>query len=97
MALQEKITQDEWCLYEILKHPILFGEFYRNIDVLRHENFEYTRYQREYLGDFNHYVSLCCGRAVGKTVSLTDFILWILINNFFPTEYIYILFQVRHI
>jgi len=88
MAVQEKITQDEWYLYEILRHPILFGEFYRNIDVLKHETFEYSKYQREYLCDFNHYVSLCCGRAVGKTVSLTDFILWILINNFFPNEYI---------
>ncbi len=90
MTVQEKITQEEWHLYEILRNPILFGEFYRNIDVLAysHENFEYTTYQKEYLGDFNHYVSLCCGRAVGKTVSLTDYILWTMINNFFPTEYI---------
>lgn len=90
MALQERISQDEWYLYEILRHPILFGEFYRNIDTPAHvqENFEYTRYQREYLGDFNHYVSLCCGRAVGKTVTLTDYILWIMINNLFPNEYI---------
>lgn len=90
MALQERISQDEWCLYEVLRNPVLFGEFYRNIDVLAHKQseFEYTNYQRAYLGDFNHYVSLCCGRAVGKTVTLTDYILWLMINNLFPNEYI---------
>ena len=90
MALQEKITLEEWHLYEILKHPVLFGEFYRNIDTLTYttKEFEYSFYQREYLCDFSHYVSLCCARAVGKTVTLTDYILWIMVNNFFPNEYI---------
>ena len=91
MGLQEKITPEEWHLFEVLKHPVLFGEFYRNVDTLtyaRDKEFEYTYYQREYLCDFNHYSSLCCGRAVGKTVSLTDFILWIMVNNFYPNEYI---------
>lgn len=89
MAIQEKITDKEWYLYEILRHPVLFGEFYRNLDVPRgNKPFEYSKYQREYLGDFNHYVSLCCGRAVGKTLTLTDYILWLMVNNVFPTEYI---------
>lgn len=88
MALQERISQDEWYLYEVLRHPILFGEFYRNIDIIHNENFEYSRYQKEYLCDYNNYESLCCGRAVGKTVSLTDYILRLLVNNFYPNEYI---------
>jgi hypothetical protein len=89
MAIKEKIAQDEWYLYEIIKNPVLFGEFYRNLDIPPEmEEFGYSQYQREYLGDFQHFVSLCCGRAVGKTLSITDFILWLLVNNVFPNEYI---------
>jgi hypothetical protein len=89
MTIKQKITKEEWCLYEIIRHPILFGEFYRNLDSPpQTEVFEYTTYQKEYLGDFSNHVSLCCGRAVGKTVSLTDYILWLMINNIFKNEYI---------
>jgi hypothetical protein len=89
MTIKEKITQEEWELYEILRHPVLFGEFYRNLDAGPHdEEFKYSQYQKDYLGDFNHYVSLCCGRAVGKTLCLTDYILWLLINDVFRNEYI---------
>jgi len=87
VTISEKIKEDEWHLYEILRHPILFGEFYRNLDDPK-EEFEYSQYQKLYLGDFNNYVSLCCGRAVGKTLTLTDFILWLMINNFFVGDYI---------
>jgi hypothetical protein len=89
MALKEKISQDELSLYEILKHPVLFGEFYRNIDKMSWEEpFEYSDYQVDMICDFNAYVALCAGRAVGKTVSVTDIILWILINNVYPDDYI---------
>jgi len=86
----EKITKDDLELYEIIRHPILFGEFYRNLDIptWSDEVWEYSLYQKEYLGDFSPYQSLCCARSVGKTVTLTDFILWIMINNLFPGEYI---------
>jgi len=86
----EKITKDELELYEIIRHPILCGEFYRNLDVPEWSDvkWEYSSYQKEYLGDFSSYQSLCCGRSVGKTVTLTDFIIWILINNLFPGEYV---------
>lgn len=89
MAIKEKISEQEWQLLEIIQHPVLFGEFYRNLDIPKNKApFEYAQYQREYLGDFSHYVSLCCGRAVGKTLCLTDYILWLMINRVFPTEYI---------
>jgi len=89
MSIQEKIKDEEWALYEVLRNPILFGEFYRNLDIPPQvDTFKYTDYQKEYLGDFNHKVSLCCGRAVGKSVTLTDYILWLLITNLFRTEYI---------
>ena len=32
MSIQEKIKQEEWAFYEVLRNPILFGEFYRNLD-----------------------------------------------------------------
>lgn len=85
----EKTTREDLILYEILRHPILCGEFHRNLDVPENgEEWEYAEYQREYIGDFNHFVSLCCGRSVGKTVALSDYILWLMINNVFPTDYI---------
>lgn len=90
MALVEKVTHEDLILYEILRHPVLCGEFYRNLDLPEwsDEEWNYTYYQKEYLCDFGNFVSLCCGRAVGKTVSLTDYIVWILINALFPNEYI---------
>lgn len=89
MAIREKISKKEWAFYELMRHPILFGEYFRNIDIPKSgEEFEYSGYQREYLGDFNNFVSLCCGRAVGKTLSITDYILRILVNNLYPNEYI---------
>lgn len=87
--IKEKIHQEELELYEILRHPALFGEFYRNLDAPPGaDEFMYSQYQKEYICDFNHYVSLCCGRAVGKTLILTDYILWLLVNDVFRNEYI---------
>jgi hypothetical protein len=89
MALKEKITQKELILHEILKHPVLCGEFIENLDKLPHEErFEYHKYQEEMLCDFNPYVEFTCGRSVGKTKSLSGLLIWALINNIFPNEYI---------
>lgn len=89
MAIKEKVTRDELILYELLKHPVLCGEFIRNIDLLpQEEEFEYTFYQKEFLCDFANNVSICCGRAVGKTLALSDMITWAMINNIFPGDYI---------
>lgn len=90
MSLTERIEREDLTLYEILRHPILCGEFNRNLEIPEYSDdvWNYSPYQKEYLADFNAYVSLCCGRAVGKTVALTDFIIWVLINNLFPNEYI---------
>lgn len=89
MALEEKLEFDDLVLTEIIRHPIMCGEFYRNLDQPKDAGiWEYTEYQKWYLGDFNNYVSLCCGRAVGKTVTLSDYIIWLLINKVFDNEYI---------
>lgn len=89
MALKEKTTREELILYEVLKNPVLFGEFINNVDKLPHEDvFEFDPYQREMLCDFNSYVVFSCARAVGKTVALSNLILWLMVNNIFPNEYI---------
>jgi hypothetical protein len=89
LALKEKITQKELILYEILKHPALCGQFIRNVDKQEYEDaFEYSKYQDEFACDFNNEVSICCARAVGKTVVLVDLICWVMINNVFPGDYI---------
>jgi hypothetical protein len=90
MTITERITYEDLEVYEILRNPILCGEFHRNMDIPEwsEDEWEYSDYQKEYLGDFGRYVSLCCGRAVGKTVTLTDLIVWYLINSVFPQDYL---------
>ena len=89
MALVEKTTQQDLVLYEILRNPVLFSEFIQNIDKLDYEEqFELTYYQKEFIADFNSAESLCCARSVGKTVSLTNYILWLLLFNVFPDDYV---------
>jgi len=85
----ERVEQEDLIFYEIIKNPVLCTEFIYNIDLLEsEEKFEYTSYQREFICDFNSYVSLSCGRSVGKTVALVGIIIWILISNVYPLEYI---------
>ena len=94
MALLEKTTQEDLYLYEIIKNPVLFGEFIYNLDRLpREEKFVMTDYQREILADFSNYVSLAAGRAVGKTVVLSTLLIWLLVFNVFPND-AYILYTV---
>lgn len=89
MALEEKVSQEELILYEILRNPSLCAEFIVNIDKLdSEERLEYTQYQKEFSCDFNSYVSLSCARAVGKSEALVGLTFWIMINNIFPMDYI---------
>jgi hypothetical protein len=85
----EKITQEDLIIYEIFKNPALFGEFVYNIDNdVNDKDFLLDWYQKEFLLDFGNYVSLTCARAVGKTVSISVLILWALILNIFPNDYL---------
>jgi hypothetical protein len=90
MALKVKPTQEETCLYEILKHPVFCTEFIYNIDRIPglDEPFEFTSYQNEILCDFNDRVSVCTARATGKTIALSSLIIWMLIFKVFPEDYI---------
>lgn len=89
MPIVEKITQEDLTIYEIFKNPALFGEFLMNIDNIEGDSeFELTNYQKEFMLDFSNYVSLCCARAVGKTVSISLLLFWALIFNVYPNDYI---------
>jgi hypothetical protein len=87
--IEEKVTQQDLILYEILKNPVLYAEFVNNIDRTdREPEFILTWYQRDVLCDFNPYISLCMARATGKTESLSNIISQTLILNTYPDDYI---------
>jgi hypothetical protein len=90
MAIKEKISQEDLALYEILKNPVLCPEFIYNLDLDPEldEPFEFSWYQKEIMADFNPRVSICTARATGKTVSQYSMLLWVLIYNIFPEDYI---------
>lgn len=92
MPVKEKLkepSEEELMLYEIVRHPSLFGEFIENIDRPEYdETFEWTDYQVDFNCDFNTHVSLTCGRAVGKTEALSKMFPWAMINNIFPGDYL---------
>jgi len=87
--LKERLEHEDFYLYEVLRHPVHCWEFIMNVDKFPHEEtFEFTDYQQDFICDFNNYVSLCCGRAVGKTESIAGALTWSLINDLFPDDYI---------
>jgi len=89
MAIKELVSQEDLVFYEIMKNPVLFGEFVYNMDRLdREEKFAFTVYQKEFLLDVSNYQSLACGRAVGKTLGLSILMIWYLVFNVFPNDYI---------
>jgi intein/homing endonuclease len=89
MPIVEKISPSEIALYEVIRNPVLFGEFLYNIDRPKDEKpFELSIYQKEYLCDFNDRVSFMAGRSVGKTLSVSINIVWALIFNIFPDDYL---------
>ena len=90
MSIASKTSQEELQLYEILKNPVLAGEFIYNVDIDEDLDtpFEFAWYQKEMLCDFNHYVSICTSRAVGKTVSQYSLQLWALVYKLFPDDYL---------
>lgn len=93
MALQKRLTEEELALFEVLNHPVWCGEFLRNISDDAKDTFgeewEYTWYQKEFMCDFNDYVSIMAGRTVGKTISIIDKLVWYGINAFWDETIVY--------
>lgn len=87
--VEERLSEDEVLLINILLNPITFSEFINNIDLLPiEEKFELSWYQKQILADFSSLASVCAARATGKTVSLVQKITWLLAMNIFPDDYI---------
>lgn len=88
--ITERVEQSDLILYEILKNPILGPEFIYNIDSDPEldEPFEFSWYQTEIMADFNPKVSICTARATGKTVSDYSMLIWAMVYNVFPEDYI---------
>jgi hypothetical protein len=88
--VEAKVSREDLYLYEILRNPCLCSEFIQNIDLdpRYDEKYENTIYQNETLADFNSHQAMCTARAVGKTVTDVSLILWIMVYNIFPTEYV---------
>jgi len=92
MAIVQKLTEEELALLEILRHPLFCGEFLRDLTdekIEGMESWEYTSYQKEFICDFNPYVSITAGRAVGKTVAIIDKLVWFAINQFWDETIVY--------
>src|SRR5574339_258676 len=90
MAIKEKVSQEDLVLYEVLKNPALAPEFVYNLDLDPEldEPFEFSWYQQQIMCDFNPRVSICTARATGKTVSQYSMLLWVLLYNIFPNDYV---------
>jgi hypothetical protein len=90
LALKVKPSQDEMYLFEIIRHPVFCSEFIYNLDRVDglDDEFEFSWYQKEIICDFHDHVSVCTARAVGKTISLSSLIIWMLIFKVFPEDYI---------
>lgn len=88
--IEEKITQEDLVLYEILRNPCLCSEFIHNVDLddRYDQQFYNVDYQNEALADFSTHSSMCTARAVGKTVTLVSLIWWALVFNVYPGDYI---------
>jgi hypothetical protein len=79
----EKLSESELALLEILEHPLWNPMFIRNtVD----ESWDHADYQEDVLSDTNSYISFRAGRAVGKSETLLDKVVYFLINDFFDTH-----------
>lgn len=80
----QKLTPEELAIVEILEHPVWCAEFLRSeVD----EGWEHHQYQKEILADMHPYVGFRAGRAVGKTETIVDKMVYYGINDdFFATK-----------
>src|SRR5260221_6270554 len=79
-AQEDRLTEEEWALVQILAHPVLFREFI-NEDEKEWKPLE--RHERSWTTCDNHFISMCCGRSVHKTTTMIEMVYYWVINNLF--------------
>jgi len=83
--MKEKFNPDEYdvSVWEIIDDPVLFGEFIRSTEDELKENlgWKFDNYQKLMLLDESTNVSVCTGRATGKTVSMETKIIHNAVRN----------------
>lgn len=80
--LYKKLSEEELALLEIMENPVWNAEFLRKE---ADPEWELTSYQREIIADSSNYISFRAGRAVGKSETLIDTVVYYATNNFFAT------------
>jgi|WetSurMetagenome_2_1015567.scaffolds.fasta_scaffold04344_9 hypothetical protein len=87
--IKERLAPEELAIVELIRHPIWCAELVRNISRDDDDKWVHSDYQREMLCDFGHFIVLCCGRAVGKTETLVDKVIWHALNNFYEESLVF--------
>lgn len=83
-ALEDRPTEEEWALVQILAHPVLFREFINEDAINGPEEWKpMERHERAWSTCDNHFISMCCGRSVHKTTSMIEMLYYWVINNMF--------------
>lgn len=86
--IEDRITEDEWALVQILSHPVLFREFINEEDTDRPDKWEpLERHERAWTTCDNPFIAMCCGRSVHKTTSMIEMLYyWVINNKFIPGD-----------
>jgi hypothetical protein len=87
--IRERLSPDELALVELIRHPVWCAELIRNMSRDEDDKWVHSSYQKEILCDFGHFVVLCTARAIGKTESLVDKIIWYALNNFYEESLLF--------
>ncbi len=84
--MKEKVnfSEGDLAVLEVIEDPVLCAEFiYSNDDDIDEgrDGWKFDNYQKKLLTDSSHYISVCTGRATGKTQSLEAKILQFALSN----------------
>jgi len=89
--IRSKLTDEELKLYEVLRNPVLFWMLltdYEQENIPVEERSYPYQYQIDIITDFGNQVAIQASRASGKTFTLTKKIIWTLVWDLYPGEYI---------
>lgn len=81
---EDRPTEAEWALAQIIAHPVLFREFINEDDP----NWKpLESHERSWSTCDNPFIAMCCGRSVHKTTSMIEMLYyWVINNKFIPGD-----------